>query len=564
MASKGLAQINDLTNSPLRKKFIEKEFVPTTNIAVGMGRVSIKKNKDSGNSDIAQLQTIQGYCDREHLNLIKVWDVAETAAHHEKRKRFFEMIEFVKTNPTVRHVIFSHQSRSNRNRESAREIEALVRAGICVHFARDNRKLTCVSELEDWLLWDVYNNLNEKFITDLRKNVMDGMIIRIESGLFPGRAPFGYRNRKYDDGVNGFVVKSDETACVRRAYELFSLGCMSIPVLLIQLHQEFPELRGKLNTKRMSEMFRNPFYYGDFTWDGCTYKGNPAYHSPILGFDLWKKVQDVMDRPYRSRRKVTSRNHPYIGLVKCGGKILDAMGHETDEICGCSITGEEKRKIQKNGVERRYYYWHCSATARLCSQKNMVFMKNQGLSTNLKEVELEEILSSVFARLQLLPDVREQMKSILLKEHDENKAEHKQRLAALRRRDEMLDQYMNAAYEDKLKGLITEQMWREKHDRWMLEREEIQKEIKAAGEIKDTYIQRGVEIIELTQNLDSIYKNATPEKKRRLVEIVSSNLVLRNGSLEFSYRKPFDVLAEPTIEARWRTRQGSNLQPPHP
>ena len=35
-----------------------------------------------------------------------------------------------------------------------------------------------------------------------------------------------------------------------------------------------------------------------------------------------------------------------------------------------------------------------------------------------------------------------------------------------------------------------------------------------------------------------------------MVEIVSSNLILRNGKITFDYRKPFDILAEsnPTNE----------------
>jgi len=69
--------------------------------------------------------------------------------------------------------------------------------------------------------------------------------------------------------------------------------------------------------------------------------------------------------------------------------------------------------------------------------------------------------------------------------------------------------------------------------------------------MKDNYIQKGVELIELVQHFEIIYKNATPNKKRRMVEIVSSNLVLRNGKLEFSYRKPFDMLVDSGGSEKW-------------
>ena len=36
----------------------------------------------------------------------------------------------------------------------------------------------------------------------------------------------------------------------------------------------------------------------------------------------------------------------------------------------------------------------------------------------------------------------------------------------------------------------------------------------------------------------------TPEQKRRMVNLVSSNLTLRERTIDFAYRKPFDVIAE--------------------
>jgi hypothetical protein len=46
---------------------------------------------------------------------------------------------------------------------------------------------------------------------------------------------------------------------------------------------------------------------------------------------------------------------------------------------------------------------------------------------------------------------------------------------------------------------------------------------------KDDYIQRGVELIELVHDLENIYKSASAQKKRKIIEIVSSNHVLRSG-----------------------------------
>jgi hypothetical protein len=44
-------------------------------------------------------------------------------------------------------------------------------------------------------------------------------------------------------------------------------------------------------------------------------------------------------------------------------------------------------------------------------------------------------------------------------------------------------------------------------------------------------------------------------------EIVSSNHVLKNGSIEFSFKKPFDILASGLQKENWWRISGSNRRP---
>ncbi len=112
-------KLNDLSQSSFRRKFLNKEFLPETNFAVAMGRVSTKEQKEEGSSDEAQMERIQDYALEEDLKIVREWDVAETASKHESRKHFKEMLQLVRTSQSTRtpikHILFSHQSRSNRN-----------------------------------------------------------------------------------------------------------------------------------------------------------------------------------------------------------------------------------------------------------------------------------------------------------------------------------------------------------------------------------------------------------------------------------------------------------------
>ncbi len=94
--------------------------MPENNIAIRSIRVSSKK-QERGKSLAEQNEITDDYAHREHLKVERTWEVAETASKHEVRKHFHEMIAFIKesqnTNKPVKHVIFSHQSRSNRNKK---------------------------------------------------------------------------------------------------------------------------------------------------------------------------------------------------------------------------------------------------------------------------------------------------------------------------------------------------------------------------------------------------------------------------------------------------------------
>lgn len=112
------------------------------------------------------------------------------------------------------------------------------------------------------------------------------------------------------------------------------------------------------------------------------------------------------------------------------------------------------------------------------------------------------------------------MQEHLLVEHREKSGDHRQEVGALKRRHDMLQRYIDAAYTDKVAGEITPEEWREKTVKWRSDIEDVLQQIKRADARKDDYIDRGVELIELVHQLETLYKLASPEKKRRIIETV--------------------------------------------
>jgi hypothetical protein len=63
------------------------------------------------------------------------------------------------------------------------------------------------------------------------------------------------------------------------------------------------------------------------------------------------------------------------------------------------------------------------------------------------------------------------------------------------------------------------------------------------------YVESGVRILELATNAYQLYSQQTALEQRRIVNTLLSNCTIMDGKLDYTYNKPFDLIAEgPEIE----------------
>ncbi len=410
---------------------------------------------------------------------------------------------------------------------------------------------------------------SEAYIDDLKKNVMGGTIKSIEKGLYPSGTPvYGYKSVGRKEN-RYFVLDGLRAEYMKAAFDIidstiFVEEKLSDKKLKTKLDRMFPQLEKTPDRKRFCVLLRNPFYTGEeFVYGETTYKADPALQPAIVSKDRWLRVQDILNGRHRGRK--LSKAHPYIGLMNCIGNLLDEAGNLTEEVCGYAITAEQIRKHYKNGKTQSFNYYRCSNQSGRCSQRDKHYMKAVlGRNVSYGQEEIETIFQDIFKSFSFDEVTCQRMKQYLWKEHFEEKEMHGERRDQLQSRQKELDEFIEKAYEDKLKGLISEELWRNQDAKWKHEQQRIVDEILALKDTKDEYMQRGVTLIELMQHSEIIFKNSTPEIKRKMVELVSSNLLLANGNLEYHWRKPFNMLAVRGNLEEWRTRKDSNLRPSGP
>jgi len=71
-----------------------------------------------------------------------------------------------------------------------------------------------------------------------------------------------------------------------------------------------------------------------------------------------------------------------------------------------------------------------------------------------------------------------------------------------------------------------------------------------------SYIEEGVQLLELAHRAPALFESQSPAEKRKLLNFVLSNCTWKGGELAAKYRQPFDVLALAVASEQQMTGEG--------
>jgi site-specific DNA recombinase len=258
------------------------------------------------------------------------------SAKNPGRKEFTKMLQLLRQRRGCRIVLVEKTDRLYRNRADALAFEELIESrGVEVHLVKEGRVISKESRSQDKFMHDIHVAVAKHYVENLKEEVKKGMREKAEQGLYPGRAPFGYRNNPLTPGVD---VRPDRAPVARRIFELYATGSHSLK----SLRKTIVEEAGiHINRAYLETMLKNPFYIGRFIWRGVEYGGK---HEPIVSPELFQRAQDAFAG--RNKPKYRKHNFAFAGLLRCA--------HD-----GCTVTTE----LQKG----RYIYYRCSQGRGKCS-----------------------------------------------------------------------------------------------------------------------------------------------------------------------------------------------------
>ncbi len=489
--------------------------------AVAYARVSSREQEREGYSIPAQRKLLAEYARKQGFSVEREFIDIESAKNP-GRKEFTNMLRLLETDGACRVVLVEKTDRLYRNRTDALAFETLIeKRGVEIHLVKEARVIGKNSRSQDKFMHDIHVAVAKNYLENLRDEVKKGMREKAEQGIYPGRAPFGYRNNSLTRSIE---VDPQRAPVVKRIFELYAAGNHSLTTLRKAVMEE---LGTRLSRAYLETMLKNRFYLGYFVWQGVEYKGA---HPAIIAGESFSRVQDVITG--RHKPKYRKHNFAFAGLLRCA-------------FDGCTVTSE----LQKG----KYVYYRCSHGRGKCS---LPYMREQDISDRMGE-----LLKGIY-----VPEtVAHKIIGSLQGDSARAEAERQQRISGAQHRLAALRARMDQMYEDKLDGKIDEEFWTRKMNEWREQERALESQLASlSAYIAGDSVLTVKRIFELANRAHFLYVRRNAAERGQLLKSVLLNCATDGVSLSPTYRKPFDIIFQRAKNKEWSGRLDLNQRPPGP
>ena len=460
-------------------------------------RVSTVRQGD-GVSLEEQHDAIVRYAQKHELEIIEWFEEKQTAAKR-GRPLFTRMLRLLRSGRALG-VIIHKIDRSARNLKDWADLGELIDQGVDVHFANESLDLHTRGGR---LSADIQAVVAADFIRNLKEETRKGIRGRLKQGLYPLPAPIGYVDKgrgkpKEINPVQGVLV--------RTAFELYATGRYNLDTLVQEMTGRGLKAQrgGKLTRTTLSYLLNNPFYIGLIRIKR-TGEIFPGIHEPLCSKSLFDRVQDKLQGKARSRGYV--HNFLFRRLLRC-------------KHCEATLNGER----QKGHV---YYRCHTKGCPSTC----------------VREEAVEQAALDTLDPLQLNSDEREYITRLLAKLRQDWEEDREGALGVQQLRLGQITDRINRLVDAYLDGAIERTLLDERKNALLLERVEAEETLASLRENKKDLPDRVTEFLELAETASLSYNMGSPEEKRELLEIITSNRLVDRKNILFKRSEPFQAIA---------------------
>lgn len=279
-----------------------------------------------------------------------------------------------------------------------------------------------------------------------------------------------------------------------------------------------------MGSSQVERILKNPFYYGTMRIKGNEF---PHIYRPLISKDLFLRCQEVYKGWNKKPFQYAAKPFALRGLIKC-------------DKCGCMITPERQGK---------YVYYSCTNYKGMCKRLY---------------VREEELLKPIEEKLKTLQVPEEKAGEIVEEFKNRNQEEsnyHKQTLASLKTELAKVQNRIDSMVDLLLDGTISKEDYERKLDKLKADQQDIKAKIAEHENFNEESHLTVQKVFDLANNAYDLFKSSEPNQKRQLIDFLVQNCRLKDKTLIFTIREPFNNLLSYSYLRIWLGRWDSNPQP---
>jgi site-specific DNA recombinase len=417
-------------------------------------------------------------------------------------------------------IVSWHPDRLARNSVDGGRLIYLLDRGIMkdLKFASFNFENTSQGKL----MLSVMLGFSKYYVDALSENVKRGNRTKVDLGWRPGNTPLGYKN---DRETKTIITDPEHFAIVERLFRLALTESYSVKQLVLMARDDWGYRTPKrkrtggrpIGLSSMYKMLANPFYAGQFRWNGQLYVGK---HQALISVTEYQKLQRWLGRP--GSEKPQRYQFPFTGLIRCGA-------------CHLMVTAEHK----VNNYGTAYIYYHCSkrnigercrqpsVQARVLEQQIVSFLASLSIDESLHQWLVEQALDSETQREEEARITRE-----------------------LRIATGNLEIQQRTLLDLRVRGLINDAEFLQRRELLHLEITALEEKQHSLATAKLQF--ESWDTLQLFSTMAvRWFRHGGDEVKRMILQIVGSNLRLKDKLLNIEATKPFAVLLQLQQNLTW-------------
>jgi site-specific DNA recombinase len=352
------------------------------------------------------------------------------------------------------------------------------------------------------------------------EKVKMGLTRKHTDGGTIGTAPIGYLNtRERIEGreIRTVAIDPERAPLIRMAFDAYATGDYSITDVYEMLDEA--GLRKRMTAKRtpaplsrsqVHRMLRDDYYIGVVTWDGG--KNPEGRHPRLISRAIFEKVQEVLSSATLSGNRTRKHKHYLRGSLFCG-------------YCGRRMVFHLIR-----GRGGLYEYFGC-----LSHQGSQGSCGARHLQVHHVEKAVERYYRTVRLSAGQRQAVRkgvEEHAGALMQTAQEESERHTRRLQELQQQQKKL---LHLYY----KGSVAEEVLAAEQDRIDAERSEVHRWAEAATRDASDVTEALEVALELLEDPQIAYAEATPHQRRLLNQAIFDALLVRDGDVTDANPQPW-------------------------